>query len=143
MTQEYNHHLCCSGNRSKPRGEVGCACLSIHKNTNTPYYEAHWADWHASVFLGTERNPDTKMVYDYWLVNTGTDIRAEYSWTCKHGAEGSKYGSGRVDHLGAADFMPHILEESRKDFIFGITRAKYLALLYLATGQKPLCQLPN
>lgn len=107
---------------------------------NTPYYTAHWADWDGCIFLGTEKNPTTGKIYDYWLVNTGTDIRPEYSWTCKHGNEDFEYGSSRIDHLGAGDFMPHILEESRKDFIFGITRAKYLALLYLATGQKPLCQ---
>lgn len=133
----YNHHVCCSGDMSKPRNERGCACFSICRNMKINFWPASWENEETSVFLGTERNPSSKMIYDYWIVNNGIDA----SWTCKYGEEDCEYGSSSISHLGTGDFAPHMLKMSDKDFIFGITRAKYFALLYLATGRKPLlCQ---
>jgi len=130
-----NHHVFCStyGDEHK-KGCNGCACYSIAKNTKTPYWKASWENEKSSIFLGTERNHESKLVYDYWIVNNEKDP----SWTCKHGDEDHEYSSGLIKFMNEGDFMPHILKLSSSDYIFGMTRAKYLSLLYLATAQKPL-----
>lgn len=99
-----------------------------------PHFDAHWKDWAGCTFLGTEKNPKTGRIYDYWIVTASDGV----SWTCKHGNEDHEYGSGSIRFMGTSDFSISSFKMIESDYIFGITRAKYFALLYLAVKTRPL-----
>jgi hypothetical protein len=102
-----------------------------------PHFNAHWKDWEGCTFLGTEKNPKTGKIYDYWIVSSSSD---SLSWTCKHGNEDHEYGSGSIQFLGVGDFSINSLKMIEHDYLFGIIRAKYFALLYLAVKSRPLIE---
>jgi hypothetical protein len=100
-----------------------------------PIYKTHFSEWPGTVFLGSEKNPSTKLYYDYWLVKTTSE---GYSWVCKHGNEDNEYGSGRIDEIST-----RIVKDLSRDFTFGIERAKFFSILYLATKRRPLLGCSN
>lgn len=102
-----------------------------------PYQQ--WIDNPDFTYLGSEKNPATGMEYDYWLVHGGRtdDIEHGYSFICRHGMDAPDYGSGP---LCVAHYDTTHYNSRRNDFIFGIERAKIIALYYLATKKTPLIQ---
>jgi len=101
-----------------------------------PCYSTEWINDPNCVFLGTDINPKTKRIYDYWIVN----LNDGPSYTCRHGDLDSEYGSGRIEHLDGSNLSSNILNKFDQDFIFGIVRSQYFALLYLATNKRPLLE---
>jgi len=102
-----------------------------------PHYPCPaWENDPGFVFLGTEKNPVTDMIYDYWLANEGTDPSA----TCRHGYEASEYGSQPIDIVELGSIMMDAATENR-DCIFGLRRCYIASLYYMATGKRPLLQM--
>jgi len=121
--------------------ECGTRWDEVRNSVSKPHFTStHWANWVGCVFLGTEKNPKTGRVYDYWIVNTGGNESAELSWTAKHGEEDCEYGSGPIKFMGADDFSLNSVKHMEFDLIYGCMRAKYFALLYLATKNLPLIE---
>ena len=105
-----------------------------------PHFQnTHWEKWEGSVFLGTEKNPKSGRIYDYWIVQTGSELR-DLSWTCKFGEDDSDYCSGPVCYMDERDFSIKSLKMIESDYIFGENRAKYFSLLYLAVKKRPLIE---
>ncbi len=90
------------------------------------------------VYLGTERNPRSKMIYDYWLVKT-SEADGGWSPTARHGIGDGDYGSTPLCMAYYNDSHLNHLE----DYIFGLYRARQLSLYYLATGEMPLREPEN
>mgnify|MGYP001579837846 CR=1 FL=1 len=115
----------------------------------TPYYEyREWIDDPTNcVYLGTETNRKTGLVYDFYIIRTGHTGHNEHDWspTCRHGMRPEDYGSAPlcVSHYNfclrgndlAGDF-----NDLAGDFVYGLIRAQQLSLYYLATNKKPLLE---
>lgn len=116
------------------------------------------------IYLGSERNPQSKRCYDYYAVNTygmsqsitettsqgilkrNTAFTCSWSFTYRHGMEPWEYGSGPICVCYNDDRNLYTDNMIMKDWLYGSYMAQKLTLYYLATGLRPHVEdvgLPN
>lgn len=117
--------------------------------TELKLQERFWptADWYDEpdryVFLGSEVNPHTKQKYDFYVVDTGwegsTHPGLDWSPTARFGPEPPDYASEPlcVSYYDRSHFPA---DSFKKDFVWGMERARLLGMYYLITKRRPLLE---
>lgn len=100
-----------------------------------------WEESKYFTLLGSQKNPHTKLWYDFWLYHYYKDSVDMWSPTARHGLESHEYGSGPlcVVHHDKS----HFGESFKKDYVWGIERANIIALYYIATAKRPYLLTEN